>query len=87
MAEGKNCQNKTFNCRLPEQPKNTLTSLARTERKALVQIALLHTPHKSDNHSFISVVGKQKKKKKKKNPSAHLDLVKVVIVHTRRRIS
>lgn len=62
MAEGKNCQNKTFNCRLPEQPKNTLTSLARTERIALVQIALLYTPHKSDNHSFIYVVGKQKKK-------------------------
>ncbi len=70
MAEGQNCQNKTFNCRLPEQPKHTLTSLARTERKALVQIALLYTPHKSHNHSFISVVGKQKKKKN--NPIVHI---------------
>lgn len=76
MAEGKNCQNNTFNCRLPEQPKNSLTSLARTERKALVQIALLYTPHKSDNHSFISVVGKQKKK-----TSAHLAVFNIITIY------
>lgn len=63
MAEGKNCQNKTFNWRLPEQPTNALTSRARTERKASVQIVLLYTPHESDNCCFIFVVGKQRGKK------------------------
>lgn len=62
MAEGKNCQSKTFNWRLPEQPTNALTIRARTEKKAFVQIALLYTTHESENHCFISAVGTQKKK-------------------------